>query len=421
MRTVSHVFGTKVVDYSLKFIISVLISRTLGPSDSGVLTFATLVVTWTVTLGNLGFFDANIYLLGSRRFSLSEATMTSFVLSLVSGLLYALLLFAIVGSRLIHWPMSSPWVFFALLMTIPFNILANNSTSILQGLSWFKLYNLLTVTGSLFYLLAVVAARYLVRDHLAGIVAATIGSNVFVAAVMVFCLGKAANWKFRFSGRYLKEGLWYGLRGHGGVLLMQIAVRCDQFALGAMLEPVYLGWYSVAAGLSAGLLMVSDSVGMLLFPRVAAEPGAAAVLAARACRCTLLVALAAAAALALCGKLLIGALYGQRFLPATKPLSLLCGAIVFQSASRILRNYFYGVGRPQLSLWSTGSAGAALVVLIFPLVKAYGMIGAALASLVAQAIGATVDVLLATRISAIPLSHFIFPHKADLRLAAWKP
>jgi len=421
MRTVSHILGTKVVDYSLKFGTSILISRTLGPSDSGVLTFAMLVVTWTVTFGNLGFFDANIYLLGSRRFSLSEATMTSFVLSLVSGLLYALLLLAIVGFRLVHWPTSSPWVFFALLMTIPFSILANNSTAILQGLSWFKLYNLLTVTGSFLYLLAVIAARYLAQDHLVGIVAATVGSNIFIAAVMVFCLGKAANWKLRFSGRYLKEGLLYGLRGHGGVLLMIIAMRCDQFALGAMLAPVYLGWYSVAAGLSSGLLMAADSVGMLLFPRVAAEPNTAAVLAARVCRCTLLVTLATAAALALCGKLLIGVLYGQRFLPATPPLYLLCGAIVFQSASRVLRNYFYGVGRPQLSLWSTGASSAALVALIFPLVKAYGMIGAALASLMAQAVGAAVDVLLATRVSATPLSHFIFPHKADLRLAAWKP
>jgi O-antigen/teichoic acid export membrane protein len=184
---------------------------------------------------------------------------------------------------------------------------------------------------------------------------------------------------------------------------------------------VYLGWYSVAAGLSEGLLMLPDSVGMLLFPRVAAEPKTAAVLAARACRCTFLVTFAAAAALALCGKLLIGVLYGQRFLPAVKPLHLLCAAIVFQSASRVLRNYFYGLGRPQLSLWSTGAAGVAIAALIFPLVKTYGMIGAALTSLVAQAIGAAVDVLLATRISAMPPRQFIFPQKADLRLAAWKP
>ena len=184
MRTVSHVFGTKVVDYLLKFITSILITRMLGPSDKGIWTFAMLVVTWTVTFGNLSFFDANIYLLGSRRFSVSEAAMTSFVLSLASGLLYALLLFVVVRFRLVHWPMDNPRVFFALLMTIPFNILANNSTSILQGLSWFKLYNFLTVTGSFVYLAAVVAAKYLAENRLAGIIAATVGSNIFIAALL---------------------------------------------------------------------------------------------------------------------------------------------------------------------------------------------------------------------------------------------
>ncbi|MGA2221947.1 MAG: hypothetical protein ABSH21_09250, partial [Verrucomicrobiia bacterium] len=99
MRLVTQVFTTKVADYILKFAISVLIARALGPSDKGILAFALLVITWIVTFGNLSFFDANIYLLGSRRYSLSEAEMTSFVLSSVSGLLYALLLFVIVAFR----------------------------------------------------------------------------------------------------------------------------------------------------------------------------------------------------------------------------------------------------------------------------------------------------------------------------------
>jgi O-antigen/teichoic acid export membrane protein len=133
------------------------------------------------------------------------------------------------------------------------------------------------------------------------------------------------------------------------------------------------------------------------------------------------VTLTAAATLALCGKLVIGVLYGLPFLPATSPLYLLCGAVVFQSVSRVLRNYFYGVGRPQLSLWSTGAAGVVIAILMVPLVKTYGMIGAAVTNLAAQAIGAAVDVLLAKRVSATPARRFIFPQRADLRLAVWKP
>jgi len=44
MKVVSQIFGTKIVDCALKFGMSVLIARALGPADKGVLTFAQLVV-----------------------------------------------------------------------------------------------------------------------------------------------------------------------------------------------------------------------------------------------------------------------------------------------------------------------------------------------------------------------------------------
>jgi O-antigen/teichoic acid export membrane protein len=269
-------------------------------------------------------------------------------------------------------------------------------------------------------LVGVLVVMWAASQRLLGIAWVTVASNFLGALVLSVYLARRAGWKFPFSKTFLRESFLYGLRGHARVLLMQITVRFDQFALGALLEPKYLGWYSVSVGLAEGLQMLPDSVGMILFPRVASEPGAAGALAARACRCTLLVTLAAAAALALCGKPFVWLLYSKQFLPAVTPLQVLCAAIVFQTASRVLRNYLYGIGRPQLSLWSTGAAAIATVALIFPLVKAYGMVGAALTSLLAQALGAAVDVYLAKRLSGLPAAQFIFPQRSDLRLAARK-
>ena len=421
MRAVTQVFGAKVVDYALKFAVSVLIARYLGPADKGVLSFATLVVTWIVTIGNLGFFDANIYLLGSRRYSLSEAAMTSFALSLVSGLLYALLLFVIVGFRFVRWPVGRPEVLFILLTAIPLNILVNNSFSILQGISWFKLYNVLTVAGSLVYLLTVLAARHLAQDHLVGIVVATVGSNIFAAATLAICLGKAANWKLRFSSRYLKEGLLYGIRGHLRMLLVLFTQMFDQFVVGALLAPTYLGWYSVAVGLSAGLLMLPDSVSLVLFPRVAANQTSGAALTARACRCTVLVMVAGAVGGFVLGRPGIALLYGKQFLPSAIPFYIMLVAIIFQAASRILRNYFYGVGRPQLTLWSSGAAALVTATAIFPLVRSFGMVGAAASALLAHGVGAVVDLIVAVRLSAAPARQFVLPQRTDFQIAAWKP
>lgn len=48
--------------------------------------------------------DANVFLTGSRKFSVVEVTWTSLVVSLASGLLYAVLMFALVFLRWVNWP-----------------------------------------------------------------------------------------------------------------------------------------------------------------------------------------------------------------------------------------------------------------------------------------------------------------------------
>jgi O-antigen/teichoic acid export membrane protein len=210
------------------------------------------------------------------------------------------------------------------------------------------------------------------------------------------------------------------LRGHLRVLLMQITLRFDQFVLGALLEPKYLGWYSVAVGLSEGLQTLPDSVGVVLFPRVARDPDAAAELSARACRCTLLAMLMAALAVGAAATVIIPLLYGRQFLSSVKPLYLLLPAVVFQAASRVLRNYLYGIGRPHFALWGTGVAAVTTLAFIFPLVRNYGMVGAALTSLLAHAGGAVTDIVLSARLSRGSVLSFIVPRKEDLELANWR-
>jgi len=96
-------------------------------------------------------------------------------------------------------------------------------------------------------------------------------------------------------------------------------------------------------------------------------------------------------------------------------------AVIFQAASRVLRNYFYGMGHPQLTLWSAGAAALVTATAVFPLTKNFGMVGAAVSTLLAHGVGAIVDVVVAARLSHASAHHFVVPQKTDFRLAAWKP
>jgi O-antigen/teichoic acid export membrane protein len=419
MRVVSQVFAAKAVDYAIKFAISVLIARALGPSDKGVLSFAMLVFGWTVTFGNLGIMDANTFLTGSRRYRADDAILPSVAVSLLLGIIYAVVLFVLVSWQIVRWPVGRPTTLYLLLAAIPFSLLANNALGILQGLSRFIAYNVFTIAGSMLFLLAIGAVMWFAQDRLIGIAGALLVTTVLHAVLLAGYLPVLARQRLGFPRAYLKEAIWFGLRGHLRVVLAHITVRFDQFVLGAMLKPEYLGWYSVAVALSEGLQMLPVSVGMVLFPQVAAQPATAGESTARACRQTLLIMVAGAGIVALIARPVVSTLFGAAFLPSTQPLYVLLVAVVFQAASRVLWNYFAGMGRPQLTLCSTGVAALTTLSLIFPMVRHYGMMGAAFTSLLAHGIGATVDVLLAKKVSGTAAHGFVVLQKSDLQLAAW--
>ena len=421
MKVVSQIFGTKIMDYALKFCVSVLIARALGPTDKGVLTFAQLVVTWIVTVGNLGVYDANIFLLGSRRFPVAEVTASTIVISLLSGIVYAVALAGVIYCHWVHWKVGHTAVVYILACAIPFNILINNGTAVLQGLNLFKSYNAFTILTSLTGLAGVLCVIWVTNQRLVGFALVLLIAPLLNVSVLIIYWGRLTKWKLRFSRQYLKESLHYGLRGHLRVLLMLFAQMFDQFVVGTLLAANYLGWYSVAVSLSTGLIMLPDSVGIILFPRVASDQSTGAALTARACRCTILVMAVGAAVGIAFGRPAVGLLYGKKFLPAATPLYILLIAVIFQATSRILRNYMYGMGRPQLTLWSSGAAAIVTATAMYPLVKNFGMMGAAIGALSAQGVGAVVDLIMAVRLSDMPTRQFVLPQRTDLRLAAWKP
>jgi O-antigen/teichoic acid export membrane protein len=105
--------------------------------------------------------------------------------------------------------------------------------------------------------------------------------------------------------------------------------------------------------------------------------------------------------------------YGAAFAPATAALWVLLPGIVFLSLSKILTKYLYGIGRPGLCLWSTATSAAVTAVIIVPCVKTAGIVGAGVASSIAYAAGATVDLVFTRRLSGCRWSDFLLPRRAD--------
>ncbi|MGH7816478.1 MAG: oligosaccharide flippase family protein, partial [Candidatus Binatia bacterium] len=393
MKLVTQVFSTKVADYGLRFVASVIIARYLGPADKGVLAFATLVIALVTTFGSFSLADATVYLVGRRNFSAGEAAAGTFFFSIVAGLLYAAVTFSLVYFGLVNWPVGNRPVFYLLLSLMPFQLVVTHLTSVIQGLNQFKAYNTFTLISSATLLLAVLLVIWVAQNRLIGVAQSMIACAVLNTLLLVIYLIRLAPWRLRALLPFLKQAFHFGVRGHLSVILDTINRRFDQLALGAMINPIELGWYSIAASISELPQLFPDSIGTVLFPRVASNASDAVSLTARACRLTVLAMLVVTVIIVVVATPLISFLYGDRFLPAVKPLMYLAPSIVFLSLSKILTKYIYGIGRPHLVVWATGISAAVTIALIFPLVSRYGMVGAAATSTIAYGVGALCNLI----------------------------
>lgn len=418
MKPEASVFFTKVIDYGLRFATSVLIARYLGPTDKGVLTFVMLVITWTVMFGNFSLTDASVYLVGKGVFTPDQAVGATALFSLLAGGAYTLLLLALLHSGLVHWAEGHPQVFYLLLVLIPIQLLVFNLTGVIQGLNRFKAYNSFTLIRSMLALIAVALAVWLAQSRLLGIAHAMIWSAVASAALLLVYTAKLVLWRPRISLKFSKEALRFGLRGHLSVVLAGITFRLDQFVLGASLNPDQLGWYSTAVSISELPQLLPDAIGVVLFPRVAGDHSGAASITARACRCTVLIMVITSAAIAVVAPVAIPFIFGRAYSPSVKPLFLLLPSIVFFSITKVLTKYMYGIGRPGWGVWSTAASAAVTLAMIFPLIHRYGMLGAAVTSSCAYAVGALLDLAITARLSGTRARDFLVFRKSDTRSLA---
>jgi O-antigen/teichoic acid export membrane protein len=415
MKPVTQVFSTKIADYVLRFATSVIIARYLGPADKGILTFATLVVTWTATFGNFSLTDATIYLVGKGAFAPDQAVGVTALISLLAGGTYMLLLFALLHSGLVHWAEGNPQVFYLLLILIPIQLLVANLTSVIQGMNRFAIYNFLTLMRSSITLVAVALAVWLAESRLLGITQAMIWSAVAGAVVLMACAAKLVLWRPRISLKFLKEALRFGVRGHISVILDNINLRFDQLVLGALIKPVELGWYSTAVSICEMPQLLPDSIGLVLYPRVAGDEASGRLLTARACRVSLLLMIVAVIVLLSVATPFIRLVYGVAYLPTVKAIFFLAPSIAFLSVSKILTKYIYGAGRPLWGVWPTVLSSTVTLCLIFPMVRRYGMLGAAATSTIAYSVGAACNLFLTVKLSTTRASTFLIPQKTDFQ------
>jgi O-antigen/teichoic acid export membrane protein len=182
-----------------------------------------------------------------------------------------------------------------------------------------------------------------------------------------------------------KRMLHYGIRVQVGNWSSAASLRLDQLLLSVFAMPAMLGVYVVSVSYANMLLTIPASGAMVMLPEMVRRHAAGA---AREClqrwyRRLLWASVLGAIAIGLLGTIIVPFAFGSAFQQAVPLLVVLMPAALMLGMNDILSTAFLGIGRPDITSKGELVGLVVTVAALSALLPRYGVLGAALASLLA--------------------------------------
>jgi O-antigen/teichoic acid export membrane protein len=408
----------KMLIFVIGIFTSTIVARGLGPEGRGILTIVFMLPALIASVGSWGLGSANIYLLGHGAYGRDQFSGNTVILTLVLSTVYFAVLLFFFGDlqRLVFRDAPARLVllgFILLPLTIFINLAGNG---ILRGIQKIKEFNVAALIQRVTYFLFVAALFAFQRLEILGVIAATICGALVACVYILVILRRSTGISRRFNFPLFRESLRYGLREHVGNIAQRFNLRFDTVLLAALLAPADIGYYSIAVLLAELIWYIPDSIGVVLFPRVASSGRErAAETTMQIHRITFLLTVVLCAVLGLAGHRVIHLLYGAEFLPAYLPLIFLLPGIVGLSAAKILTKFTSGIGKPQYNSFAAICSFTVNIPLLLVLVPRMGILGASVASSTAYILDLIVMVILFRRETGCGLRQLFIINGRDIQ------
>lgn len=393
MSAGKHVIGnflTKLAVFPIGFISSIFIARYLGPEDRGLAAFLTLAVAFLLPVISLGMAAGIRYQVSSKRYTPADALPNCIVISLFFGLLgviviygsWSLGVFGSTGeqiSRLQIVLICCAFVFQSIYFFL---------TRLLTGASRFPLINGIHLCKGIFYPMLMLGMVWFFAMRVDGVAVAILTLSVLLTIfVLVRCI-RDYGLRFEICGRFISLSFSYGIRSWLGDITVRANTRLDQVFLAATIAPFGLGIYSVAVVLAEIIWLIPNSIGPVLFNKIAdaSNHKTSMDMTARMLRLLFFPSVMIAVVLYFCTKyVLIPYGYGSEYSELLLPLSILLFGSVLIIPAKVFTKLFSGSGNVLYSSYATAIGSIISVFLYFLLIPKYGLIGASIASSIGYA------------------------------------
>lgn len=420
VRNTIGVLSTSMGKIVIGIATSVILARWLSVEDRGLYSVATNVAGMLGLFLNFGWPSASIYRLrrvGSPPEQVASAALVmSVVIPIITVILFVTLAPGVSTRFLEGAPIAVVWLAFAV---VPFDVISNTFTSIARAMDEWALQNLYRL--SIMVLVLVGTAGVLIVGD-----GALLGALwVFFLAHLVVTIGFMAR-LLSLTGvtRHLdfeeiRDGFRFGLKSYVQSLAGKTHERVDVLLLAALLDdsaaPIAL--YAIAVTFVQRLKLIPEALSNVLLPKLASQSNEdAAAFTAKVSRHSFVWVVLMALALAVVAPVMMPLLFGEEYRASTPAFLILLPGMVVYTIYRVIARYFVATDRQQANIASEVTSLVVNVGLNVWLIPRYGIVGAALASLVSYSLSA-VWILIAFRVATgIGVGRTLLLERGDLAL-----
>lgn len=419
-------FGASLVIQGCNMVTGLLLARTLGPHSRGELAAVLLWPTMIAVVGVLGLHDAVTFHVARKTVALGTLLGSSMVIVAAESAVCVAAGLAIVPLAFARYDAGTLRAAYLFLAFVPLNISLLVMMSILNGLHRFAQYHALRMMTGVSTAAAIVSLRLIDNLTVLHAVLVYLGVTLATALVAAAMLPRADLRRPGLSLAFSRQLLAFGLKSHSGIVTSMMNERLDQLVIAVFLSPIQLGLYAMAVTLTAPAVLIGSSVALAAFPIVAHLESADARRDAvrRFLRLTIAGSVVVVVPMIILTSPMIAFFFKEAYLGAANVTRVLLVAAVALSMNRALAACVKALDRPLDAGFGEFLALGVTVVALALLLPMLGIMGAAVASLLAYAVSTVWMLRRTTRALDMSLASVLLPDGPELRRLArayWRP
>jgi O-antigen/teichoic acid export membrane protein len=410
---------TRLLLYPIGFLASIWISRYLGPEEKGIYAYIVILISFFIPIFSLGIGGGFRYYISNKEFEIKDILFTTLIISIGIGLLNALLiyLFFTVGWLGETGNNISPLQLSGIALILVFNSIYFFLTRISLGNSQFHMINFFELLKSLLNPVFMILFVFIFALRIDGVMLALIILNLILATGMFIRLNKYNKLSAYLNYKYIKKSITYGVKGWLGDMAVRANVRLDQLILGGVISPAALGIYSISVTLAEMVWILPDSIGTVLFNKIAEEKDTPikVQLTERIHRLLFSISFVISIIWAFTSiYIIIPYGYGEAFQESAIPLLILIPGALFFITSKITTKLLSGSGQILQTSKATALGSIISIILYIILIPKYGILGAAAASSIGYIVLSLVCYYYTTKHYNVTLRRMFITQRQDI-------